>query len=112
MTGRACRSGEFLAWIADSRQPCITDHSQALVAGEALQKLWQAGAGVVLVEGQPLADRLETAQQLPAVACVFTGNDIHSAEQSLCPRREVAEMANRCPHQIEGSGHRFLALLR
>ena len=69
---------QLFTGIADARQPGITDHRQALTLREQIQQLWQAGAGVVLVEGQPLADRLEAAQQLPAVACVFTGNDIHS----------------------------------
>ena len=47
-----CGGGQLLAGVTDSGEPSITDQSKTLTCDEQLEKLRQAGAGVVLVEAQ------------------------------------------------------------
>ena len=58
----------------------------------------------MLVEADQLLLDAQAMQQQAAVAGVFAGNAVHSRQQLLGPRREVAAVADRCSHQIENPG--------
>ena len=58
----------------------------------------------MLVEADQLLLDAEPMQQQAAVAGVFAGDAVHSRQQLLGPRREVAAVADRCSHQIENPG--------
>ena len=85
MTGVSGRSSKLFARVADAGKSGIADHRQAVACCQQFEQLGQAGSGVVLMEGQAAASRLEVAEQLAAVARVFTGDHIDCREQGLGP---------------------------
>ena len=104
MSCRASGRHQLFSGIADARQAGITDQRQGFAISQGLQQFRDALLLVVLVKAdQPLLDA-EAMQQQTAVARGFAGDAVHSCQQLLRPRREVAAVADRCSHQIENPG--------
>ena len=58
--------------------------------------------GALLSVAQP-----QVVQQQAAAACVLAGDAIHVGQHVPGARGEIADVANRCSHQIEHACSRF-----
>ena len=74
LSGRCC---QIFPRVADPWEAGITNDSQALLLFQQLELLGQTRAGVVLMEAESSPDSTDLAEQLAAVASVFTGNHVH-----------------------------------
>jgi hypothetical protein len=76
MPRSSCSVSQLFSGVTNAWQSRITDHRKALTFFQQFQKLGHPRTNVVLMKGEFATAGLEIAQQLSAMACVFTCDGI------------------------------------
>ena len=105
MTGLAGRAHQLVTGIGDQRRAGVRHQRDCLACGKTRKQLRPRFGGIVLVIGRERRRDAVAFGELAGDAGVLAGDDVGAGEQFERAQGDVAQISDRCRHQIEAGGN-------